>query len=740
MTRSISVVNFYFTRAVLKLDNNEYEMYQYQINTILKHYTDIFDINYLPGKPAIQNKAYSLPEFLSELKRQGENYGVLIIENEVDSLHLKELVRDNDFPITYFYDTGTDIVPVVDGRNHKKGIDYTFEVLPDGERESISEYPMKLPQRIKVLTAFPLESISKERLEATYTPEELTPVQRLLRMLSVEKKDIISIYIYAVLIGAVSLILPLGIQAIVGMVQGGLVFSSIYVLIGLVIVALIISGVMQIMQLTLVEYLQERLFSKAAFDFTFRIPRIRAEALFKYYPPELLNRFFDIITVQKTLPKILIDITAALIQILFGLLLLAAYHPLFIGLSFVTVILFYIITRFYGKSTLGANIVKSKYKYKIAQWLQDVARLHYSFKVSGSNRFPLEKTQRLVSSYLKYRKKYFDSLLVVYYNAVFFKALITGGLLIIGTYLVIDRQITIGQFVASEIVIVLVVSSIEKILLSVDSVFDLLTAVDKLGHVTDMPLETNNGMIKHLKFSEKPITLKTTDLTFKYEDMDKPILDSFNLEVSSGTSICIAGASSSGKETLLNVLAGIYTSFKGSVTFNGISLRDIERDHLHETIERNVSSEGIFDGTLLENISMNRSNVTLEDVYWVLEKLELLEPISLLPDGLQTQMISGGRRLSASLISKITLARCIVNRPKLLMISGCYEHFDTIYLEKFLQFVTDKSQPWTLITVSNDARIMQACDQVVIIDKGKVVAEGPYVNLLGNPFLDNCQK
>lgn len=715
-------------------------MYQYQINTILKHYTDIFDINFFPESSATLNKQYKLGDFLSEIKTQAENYGILIIENEVDSYHLKELVRDNDFPITYFYDTGTDIVPIIDGRIHKKGIDYTFEILPSGDKEPIASYPVQLPAKIKVLTAFPLESISKENREVVYTAEELTPMQRLIRMLKVEKKDIVSIYIYAVLIGAVSLILPLGIQAIVGMVQGGLVFSSIYILIGLVIVALIISGVMQIMQLTLVEYLQERLFSKAAFDFTFRIPRIRAEALFKYYPPELLNRFFDIITVQKTLPKILIDITAAVIQIIFGLLLLAAYHPLFIGLSFVTIILFYIITRFYGKSTLNANIIKSKYKYKIAQWLQDVARLHYSFKVSGSNRFPLEKTQKLVSSYLKYRKKYFDSLLIVFYNAVFFKALITGGLLIIGTYLVIDRQITIGQFVASEIVIVLVVGSIEKILLSVDSVFDLLTAVDKLGQVTDMPLETNNGIIKHLKFSETPIGLKTKGLTFKFDDMDNATINQLDLEVESNMNICIAGTNSSGKETLLNVLAGIYTSFKGSITFNGISLRDIERDHLHETIERNVSSEGIFDGTLLENISMNRSNVTLEDVYWVLEKLELLEPISQLRDGLQTQMISGGRRFSTSFITKITLARCIVNRPKLLMISSCYEHFDTSYLNGFLAFITDKSQPWTLITVSNDTRVMQACDKIVVMDRGKVVAEGSYESLKGNPFLTNCTK
>ncbi|MFB0945412.1 MAG: ABC transporter ATP-binding protein, partial [Spirosomataceae bacterium] len=351
-------------------------MYQYQINTILKHYTEIFDISFFPEIDKLKNIQYenTLENFISELKSQGETFGILIIEHEIDSYRLEQLIRDNDFPIVYFNENedGSN-TPIIDGRDVKRGIDYSLELASDGSTINFDTSKRRIGGKVKILTAFPLESISKEYREIEQTTKDLTPVQRLVRMLKVERRDIISIYVYALLIGAMSLMLPLGIQAIVGMVQGGLVFSSIYVLIGLVVVALIISGVMQIMQLTLVEYLQERLFSKAAFDFTFRIPRIKAEALFKYYPPELLNRFFDIITVQKTLPKLLIDITAAVIQIVFGLLLLAAYHPLFIGLTFATVLLFFVITRFYGSTTLDANITKSKYKYKIAQWLQDVA-------------------------------------------------------------------------------------------------------------------------------------------------------------------------------------------------------------------------------------------------------------------------------------------------------------------------------------------------------------------------------
>ncbi|SOE23627.1 ABC-type bacteriocin/lantibiotic exporter, contains an N-terminal double-glycine peptidase domain [Spirosomataceae bacterium TFI 002] len=712
-------------------------MQQQQIKTVLSQLATTFDMTYAPSIHNLEEISYDIGDFIQTLQSEAEKMGLLIIEKNVTKEHLEYSIKNNDFPIIYFTQVESDIVPVIDGRTFKPQQDFTYLVQVNGLVKEKNPEPLLFGDTVKILTAFPVQSVSEESREEEQN-EVLRPFQRLVRMLKVERKDIIAIYIYALLIGAISLVLPLGIQAIIGLVQGGLVFSSIYILIGLVFFALIVSGVMQVMQLSLVEYLVERLFSKAAFDYAFRIPRIKAEALLKYYPPELMNRFFDITTVQKTLPKLLIDITAALIQIIFGLLLLTAYHPLFIIFGLLTIILVLGVTRIYGSRTLDSNIVKSKYKYKIAQWLQDLARTSYTFKVAGNTTLPLQRMEMLLNGYLKYRKKYFDYLLVLFYNAVFFKALVTGGLLIVGTYLVINRQITIGQFVASEIVVVLVVGSVEKILLSLDSVFDLLTALDKLGQVSDLPLESTNGKVKHFNFSDKAIEVKVQKLTYVFEDNYSPTLKDCDLHIKSGESVCITGSNGSGKETLLNVLAGILTSYNGNINFNGVSLRDIEQGHLHEVIERNVSADGIFDGTLLENITMSRRKVQIKDVYWVMKNLNMEEAIGRLKEGLSTQMISGGRRFSQSFSTKVTLARCIVNKPKLLMLSNCYEHIDKQDLRSILKFLIDKSQPWTFITVSNDPQVMKACDRLVVLDEGRVSLDGTYESLINEEGLKRC--
>ena len=329
----------------------------------------------------------------------------------------------------------------------------------------------------------------------TSTAPTPTPTQRLLRLLSTDRKDIGYVYLYALVTGVISLSLPLGIQAVFNLVSGGLVFSSVYLLIGLVILGVLVTGLLLVGQIALVEVLQQRVFAKAAFEFTYRLPRIRPDAFSDYYPPELMNRFFDVLTIQKGLPKLLIDLTAAAVQIIFGIILLSAYHPVFIGFGACTVLLVYLICRIYGPGGVKTSLNESKYKYKVVAWLEDIARDLPVYRHQRSDGLtdtlePIDKMDDLVANYITHRNAHFRVLKRFYYSGVAFKTAITGGLLILGTSLVVGREMSLGQFVAAELVIVLITGSVDKLTSGIDTVFDMLTAVEKIGYVTDMPLNS----------------------------------------------------------------------------------------------------------------------------------------------------------------------------------------------------------------------------------------------------------
>src|SRR5690606_14189919 len=157
-----------------------------------------------------------------------------------------------------------------------------------------------------------------------------TPLQRFFKLLQADKREIYLVYAYAAFNGIVNLSLPLGIQAIIGFIMGGMVSFSWILLVFLVIVGIAVTGGLQVMQMYLVEILQQRVFTRAALEFAFRIPRFKLESLRNRYAPEIINRFFDTISVQKGLGKVLIEFSTSALQVVFGLILLSFYHPFFV--------------------------------------------------------------------------------------------------------------------------------------------------------------------------------------------------------------------------------------------------------------------------------------------------------------------------------------------------------------------------------------------------------------------------
>lgn len=673
-----------------------------------------------------QDSTYNLKDidfFIDDLIQFAHDCNLMLVKRDLPLENFKSFIATTEHPILYFEKTADGFNPVLFEPNNKQDV-----VNPLILQNQVED---KLNNKVVFLTAFPIEPLVSAE---TSEEQPFTPFQRLIRLLSNERKDIGYIYFYAIAVGLISLIMPLGVQAIFNLVKTGSVFSSVYLLMGLVLIGLVISGIMQIVQVSLVETLQRRIFAKAAFEFTYRLPRIKTEALFESHPPELMNRFFDVLTIQKSLPKFLIDITSAFLQILFGLLLLSFYHPFFIAFGIIIGLILVVLVRLRGKKGLETSIKESKYKYKVVQWLEEIAMVLPSFKLAGNSILPVQKMDELVNNYLFYRAKHFKILNGFYAYALISKTLIIGGLLILGTYLLVNLKISLGQFVASEIVIVLLTAAVEKLIMSIDVIFDLLTAVDKLGHVTDLPAERESGYKFSAANCGQGLAIKVADLSYQYPTNKQKTLKSLSFNVSSGERLCITGQNGSGKNTLSKILAGIYETYEGSLMYNGISMRDLDVSSLRNHVEMNVPNQEIFDGTILENITMGRSGITLDMIQEVLQTLNIADEISKLPQGLNTPMISGGKRFAVSFTTKISLARVIVTKPKLLIFNDSLANIERVERMRIIGILTNQKQPWTLIVLSNDPAMMAACQRVIVMDDGCLKAEGEYRDLLQYDF------
>nr|MBP6586499.1 ATP-binding cassette domain-containing protein [Flavobacterium sp.] len=401
----------------------------------------------------------------------------------------------------------------------------------------------------------------------------MTSLKRFYNLLELDKKDVYQIFFYAIFAGLISLSLPLGIQAITNFIQSGRVSASWIILIILVVFGVALVGILSLMQLRITENLQQKIFVRASFEFAARLPKIKTEQLHNTYPPELANRFFDTMAIQKGTSKLLIDFSAALLQIVFGVILLSLYHPYFIIFGVLLFGILYFIFKFSFKSGLETSLKESKFKYKVASWLQEMARNNFSFKNDLNYNYGLQKNNNLVGNYLNYREKHFDVIKRQFSQLIMFKILITASLLSIGGFLVLSQQMNIGQFVAAEIIILLVINSVEKIIIGLETFYDVLTSIEKIGQVTDLELEEDVPFKGDTCYTN--ISLETENLYFKFPDSNKEILNAITLKIEQGEKIVIEGENGSGKTTLIRVLSGLLQPTNGSFYINDDTFRKI---------------------------------------------------------------------------------------------------------------------------------------------------------------------
>ena len=559
--------------------------------------------------------------------------------------------------------------------------------------------------------------------------------RRFFRLLELDKKDISYIYLYAIFSGIITLSLPLGIQAILNLMIGGEVSSSLYLLIGIITAGVALNGFLTVMQLTVTETLQRRIFTRSAFEFAYRVPRLKLESLTGLYPPELVNRFFDTMTIQKGIPKILIDFSTTIIQIFFGLILLVLYHPLFVFFAAALITILAVIFWLTGKRGLKTSLVESKYKYQVAHWLEELGRAMNIFKLSGNSNLPMRRTDELVSSYLGARQNHFKVLLTQYGSVVIFKTLITATLLLLGSMLVIDNQISIGQFVAAEIIVILIINSAEKLILSMDNIYDVLTGLEKLGFITDLPLEQRSGI--HLDDVDEGtgIDIELEDVSFQYEDSSRLTLDEVSLNIKKGEKVCIAGYNGSGKSTLVKLLGGLYTSYTGMITFNSIPLKNINLDSLRKKVGTLSMKDEIFNGSIMENITLGIENIPLQVIIKISKEIGLHSFINHLPNSYKTELIADGLNVPGSIRTKIILARTLICKPEILLLDNFMPRLERTEKQLIIDYLTNKENPWTLIGISNNPKFAKKCDRVIVLQNGKIVHNDSFDKIEANPMV-----
>lgn len=556
------------------------------------------------------------------------------------------------------------------------------------------------------------EPLKLFKLNNMANPNQLEkPLNRVLEFIRLEQKDIKRLVLLTVSIGVLSLATPVTIQALVNVVTMGGVLKPLYVISFMLFIILCLSGALYVLERYIVELIQRRFFVRKAISAAINTQYAKAEIHDHVNSVELMNRFFDVMTVQKSAASLLTYGLSATLQGIIGSVVLMFYSFYFAVVVFIVLLIIAFIVFGIGKFATETAIQESKAKYKVAAWLEVIARNTTMFKFLNGVQYGVEHTDALANAYLADRKKHFSSLLYQNISSVFIYASAGTAMLALGGMLVIQGQINLGQFVAAELIIFNVLVAYRKFVEYLEYYYDLVAAFDKLGMIDDLPQENIGNYTLNL---DQGLSIEVKDLSFNFST-SRPILNKLNFQLKPREVLCIYGRSGSGKSTLAEILTGLRQPQSGFIEYNGINLKAVAIDKLRQHIGY-IGQTEILESTILNNLTLDNQNIEVAEIYSLLKSINLYDAISRLDNGLETKLASNAAPLSNQEAQLLVFARVLLAKPKLIILDELLDDMDAKYQAGVLAELLSDHRTYSLIVLTKSQTISQYFDNTIMLN------------------------
>lgn len=540
--------------------------------------------------------------------------------------------------------------------------------------------------------------------------QHATPLRRFLALLNLERRDIKLVFLFALVAGILALATPLAVESLVNVVSWGTYVQPLVVLGGMLLVCLGIAGILRILQTVVVETIQCRQFTRIVGDLAHRFPRANQKALEGEFPRELANRVFDIMTIQKATAVLLLDGVNILLTTALGMILLAFYHPFLLGFDIVLLISMVSITWILGRGGARTAIAESVAKYQVVHWLQDVLASPAAFKVNGGEALAIHHADQLTARYITARGSQFRVVLRQTVFAIALQVVALTAVLTLGGWLVIDGQLTLGQLVASELVITTVVGAFSKAGKSLEKFYDLMAGIDKVGHLLDIPADP---LVVMGTLPSGPASIGWSDLCFESHGSITKVPQGV---IHAGTRIAVVGDDVAGRSLFAQALAGLVDPSQGFAEIAGVDAIRVANVGAGKLVAYAGSPE-VLHATLQDNVSLGRRSVSLDRVREVLGQVGLADAVLKLDQGLDTKLQTGGYPLTVYQTRQLMLARALAAAPKLLVVDGILDHLNSEDRHATWEMLNPKDAVWTLVISTNRNDIANLCDTRVDVRK-----------------------
>jgi ABC-type bacteriocin/lantibiotic exporter with double-glycine peptidase domain len=541
----------------------------------------------------------------------------------------------------------------------------------------------------------------------------VSPVRRFLALLKGEKSNLWLLLLFSVMSGILLLATPLAVDAVVSNLafggQQAPYIQALLILSAALLIALAVGALVQGFQYYIADIIQRRLFVRIAADLGYRLPRVRASSLDGIHAPELVNRFLDIATVQKSTALLLLDGVNVVFGGIIGMILLGLFHPYLLGFAAVLAAMLILIVFVLGRGAVGTAIDESLVKYRLVHWFEQVAQFPMLFKGPGGYELAMDRTNQLATDYINARRVHFSIVLRQIGGLLSLQVLASASLLAIGGYLVLSQQLTLGQLVASELIVAGLAGNLVKLGKKLEAWYDTMAATDKLGHVVDLQIEREDGETHSPESKGASVSAKGVSFGNRW---GTSLIKGLSFDVAPGAKAAVVGPHGSGVSSVLDMIFGLRRPDDGYVAVDDIDLRSWYLESLRKSVQL-IRPDEIVTGTLIDNLRLGHSDIGLDEIRNALTKTGLLQDVMAMPDGMNTMLQLGGLPLSAAQRARLLLARAFVQRPRLLLVDEVLDGLDDTTFKELRAVLFGEDTSWTLIVATREADLIESCGQLI---------------------------
>lgn len=538
-----------------------------------------------------------------------------------------------------------------------------------------------------------------------------SPWQRWLELMRPERSDVTVVAIFSLVVGLLMLAIPIAVESLVNTVAFGNLAQPLIVLAFILFVCLAFVAVIQAMQRYVVEIFQRRIFVRSIATIAQLIPRARFDA-FSGRSAALVNRYFELVVIDKANALLLMDGLFLVIQTLVAMIVLSAYHPYLLGFVIILASVMIFIVFVLGRGAVGTAITESQCKHATAAWMEELALHELAFKAYNGNKAAIERATQLAVNYIGARRSHFRILLRQVCFALGLQAVASTILLGLGGWLVINRQLTLGQLVAAELMVTAIVGAFAKFGKHLEAFYDLMASMDELGELLDVPIERESGEI--LLSGSKSATLTLRNVRLKSQS---DASDSLTFSIPTRARVLLVGPPASGKSLLLESLLGLHDLSDGYVEINGFDLREIRLDDLRSRVGL-VQEPEIIEGTVFENLALGRQGIDIGSARAALEKVGLLDAVMCMPHGIETAISASRPLLSRSQQFALMFARLIVDPPCMILIDGALDQLHGELQTRITDLILHPDAPWTVMLVTRREELILHCTHGLHLPEG----------------------